>query len=489
MRRTPPVQSRAPVARALRSDARRLPRHAQRDGRRRRPAVAVGRPAHPHRRGGLGHRLLQPRRRQPAAERRVPGRPLRAQADALYRVRALSVGALACSLAPGGGCADRVPSAAGGRRHGADAHEPLDRRQPLPRARERARAIGLWGVSAGVGTGLGPIVGGSLTEWLGWRSVFAANAAAGVFALAIVLRVVPRSRSSRGPPHRRPGAAARRRLPGVAHLRADRGAALRLRHRRTSSSSLRSPSTMLVAFIVVELRVDEPLVDLAFFRDLSSRVPSSLRRGDLLRLRRVSSTSTRSSCRTSAATRRSRRGSSACRPPCRRYRRPALGLPRRNPRTARSARRRHAGAGVGVGSLALLAEQRGARLAAGRVHRVGFGYAVLSAPVSTVAVSSMPRDQAGVAAGIASSARNVGIVLGIAVLGAIVHDRVPVCSRPRAARRKRRSRPSGTHYVDALHIAYVVAARRGARRRARRGPDHAADASGASADALPGEIL
>ena len=65
-----------------------------------------------------------------------------------------------------------------------------------PEPRERARAIGIWGISSGVGTGLGPIVGGALTEWLGWRSVFAANAVAGVVALAIVLRVVPRSRSA-----------------------------------------------------------------------------------------------------------------------------------------------------------------------------------------------------------------------------------------------------------------------------------------------------
>ena len=85
MRRSVPVQSRSPVARAVRAHARRLPRHAQRDGRRRRPAVAAGRPAHPPGRGGLGDRRLQPRRRQPAAERRVPGRPLRAQADALHR--------------------------------------------------------------------------------------------------------------------------------------------------------------------------------------------------------------------------------------------------------------------------------------------------------------------------------------------------------------------------------------------------------------------
>ena len=65
-----------------------------------------------------------------------------------------------------------------------------------PQPRERARAIGLWGISSGLGTGLGPIVGGALTEAFGWRSVFVVNAIAGVIALAIVLRVVPRSRST-----------------------------------------------------------------------------------------------------------------------------------------------------------------------------------------------------------------------------------------------------------------------------------------------------
>ena len=42
-----------------------------------------------------------------------------------------------------------------------------------PEPRERARAIGLWGVSAGIGTGLGPIVGGAITDAAGWRAVFA----------------------------------------------------------------------------------------------------------------------------------------------------------------------------------------------------------------------------------------------------------------------------------------------------------------------------
>jgi MFS family permease len=89
---------------------------------------------------------------------------------------------------------------------------------------------------------------------------------------------------------------------------------------------------------------------------------------------------------------------------------------------------------------------------------VGFGYAVLSAPVSTVAVSSMPRDQAGVAAAIASAARNVGIVFGIAVLGAIVYGRVPEVLTPASGASESALAAFQHAFTDALRIAYLVAA-------------------------------
>ncbi len=112
---------------------------------------------------------------------------------------------------------------------------------------------------------------------------------------------------------------------------------------------------------------------------------------------------------------------------------------------------------------------------------IGGGYAVLNAPVSTVAVSSMPRDQAGVAAAVASSARNVGIVFGIAVLGAIVNGRVPVVVARGSGASAAVLDAFQQSYVSALHIAYAVAAvRRG--RSGRRGRAHdAPDASRAPA--------
>jgi hypothetical protein len=70
----------------------------------------------------------------------------------------------------------------------------------------------------------------------------------------------------------------------------------------------------------------------------------------------------------------------------------------------------------------------------------------------------MPRDQAGVAAAVASSARNVGIVFGIAVLGTIVNGHVPVLVTPGSGVSQAALDSFRHAFVHALHIAYAVAA-------------------------------
>jgi hypothetical protein len=50
----------------------------------------------------------------------------------------------------------------------------------------------------------------------------------------------------------------------------------------------------------------------------------------------------------------------------------------------------------------------------------GIGAGLVNAPITNTAVSGMPRSQAGVAAGIASTSRQVGSALGVAVAGSAV---------------------------------------------------------------------
>ncbi|MCD9194720.1 MFS transporter [Streptomyces albireticuli] len=56
----------------------------------------------------------------------------------------------------------------------------------------RARAIGVRGAVGGLGIALGPVIGGPLVEALGWRSVMWINLPVGLAALLVGLRVLPR---------------------------------------------------------------------------------------------------------------------------------------------------------------------------------------------------------------------------------------------------------------------------------------------------------
>jgi MFS family permease len=54
----------------------------------------------------------------------------------------------------------------------------------------------------------------------------------------------------------------------------------------------------------------------------------------------------------------------------------------------------------------------------------GFGFGIINAPITNSAASGMPRSQAGVAAAIASTSRQIGAALGVAVLGTAVTSRI-----------------------------------------------------------------
>jgi MFS family permease len=59
----------------------------------------------------------------------------------------------------------------------------------------RARAIGVWGAVAGVAMALGPVIGGALTESIGWRSIFWVNLPIGAAAMLLAARYIPESKA------------------------------------------------------------------------------------------------------------------------------------------------------------------------------------------------------------------------------------------------------------------------------------------------------
>lgn len=56
---------------------------------------------------------------------------------------------------------------------------------------QRGRAMALWGAVAGVASLVGPILGGVLIDWLGWQWIFFVNVPVGIVALVLAMRLVP----------------------------------------------------------------------------------------------------------------------------------------------------------------------------------------------------------------------------------------------------------------------------------------------------------
>ncbi len=133
------------------------------------------------------------------------------------------------------------------------------------RGRELFGALAVWGATVGAAVASGPLVGGLLTDAAGWRWIFFVNVPIGVFALAAAL--LPMS-ESRDVDARRTDAA------GLASFSAAlflivfgilRGNA----HGWTSAEilgALLGGGALLAAFVVVELRQERPMLDLTLFR-------------------------------------------------------------------------------------------------------------------------------------------------------------------------------------------------------------------------------
>jgi predicted MFS family arabinose efflux permease len=74
------------------------------------------------------------------------------------------------------------------------------------------------------------------------------------------------------------------------------------------------------------------------------------------------------------------------------------------------------------------------------VFAAGFG--LVNVPITNTAVSGMPREQAGVAAAVASTSRQMGATLGVAVVGTVLTNGI--------------NGPLGTGFVTASHPAWWV---------------------------------
>ncbi|MCW8099152.1 MFS transporter [Streptomyces tauricus] len=336
-----------------------------------------------------------------------------------------TVGSVLCSLAPNleSLVAFRMIQAVGGSMLNPVAMSIITNTFTDPR--ERARAIGVWGAVVGISMAAGPLVGGLLVDSVGWRSIFWVNLPVGLAALLLTLRYVPESRA---PKARRPDPV------GQFLVIALLGSLTYAIIEAPSSGAgkvLVFGGIALVALVTLlryEPRRDEPLIDLRFFRSAPFSgatvvaVSAFAALGGFLFLSTLYLQNVRGLSALDAGLWMLPMAAMTfvCAPLSGRL------VGNRGPRFSLLI----AGTAMTVSGVlfaAFEAETANVTLVIGYVL-FGLGFGFVNAPITNTAVSGMPRAQAGVAAAVASTSRQIGQTLGVAVIGAVLASGVGTSS-------------------------------------------------------------
>lgn len=288
---------------------------------------------------------------------------------------------------------------------------------PDPKA--RARAVGIWGAVAGVSLGVGPLIGGALTQTIGWRSIFWINLPIGIVAALLAARFVPESKAARARPFDPVGQALV--LIGLAALTWGVIEGPHSGWRSTLILSLFATATIaLLAFVLYEPRRRNPLLDLRFFRSVPFTSATLLAVSafscfagflflNTLYLQQVRGFSALSA---GLFTLPLAIAMIVCAPWSGRLvaaygTRPSLLA---------------AGVGLLASTLMLTGLNQQTHVAWLTVAYAffGVGLGMVNPAITNSAVAGMPLSQAGVAAAIASTSRQVGAALGVAISGTVV---------------------------------------------------------------------
>ncbi|HXP36397.1 MAG TPA: MFS transporter [Solirubrobacteraceae bacterium] len=283
-------------------------------------------------------------------------------------------------------------------------------------ARERAQAIGVWGATVGISLALGPVVGGALVESAGWRSIFWINIPVGLAALALTRRFVPESRA---PQPRRLDAVGQALVIALfgsltyAIIEGPKAGWLSAQSIAMFAVALLA----LVALLAYERRRREPLLELRFFRSVPFSGASVIAicafaaLGGFLFLNTLYLQEVRGLSALEAG---------LCTLPIAAMTlifAPLSGrlVGRRGPRLSLLA------GGIGITLGAALLTGLGAHTSIPSLIPAyvifGIGFGTINPPITNTAVLGMPPAQAGVAAAVASTSRQLGQTLGIAVIG------------------------------------------------------------------------
>jgi EmrB/QacA subfamily drug resistance transporter len=329
-----------------------------------------------------------------------------------------SLGSLLCALAPSLEVlvASRVLQAIGGAMLNPVAISIV--RNVFDDPRERAQAIGVWGAMFGISMALGPVLGGFLVSAISWRAIFLVNLPFGLAAIALTALFVPESRAPR--PRRIDPVGQALVIAALAALTYAIIEAGRVGFGEAQIVGLLALALACFAGLVLyELRRREPLLEMRFFTSAPFAGASAIAvclfaaTGGFLFLNTLYLQDVRGLSPLHAGL----------------YMLPmATMMIVFAPLSGRLVGRFGPRPSMVAGGLAVLASGLMLTgLAASTpvpfllsAYAVfGVGSALVNPPITNTAVSGMPPAQAGVASAVASTSRQVGMTLGVAVLGAV----------------------------------------------------------------------
>src|ERR687891_1738970 len=290
--------------------------------------------------------------------------------------------------------------------------------QEFAPGRERGTAMGIYGATIGVSVAVGPLVGGALVDALGWEWVFFLNVPVGIAAIAVTYMKL---RESRDPN------ATRVDWAGVATFSASLFLVV-LALVRGNDEGWGSPlivslfagsAALMAAFVAVEARVLEPMLPLGLFRRASFtgvQLAAFAISGSMFALflyltlylqNYLGLTPFETGLRYLPITLASFfvapiAGSLLSRVPARVMLSVGLGM-----------------AGVGLVLMSGIGAGDEWTTLLGGFLVAGAGIGLLNPVIADVAVSVVPKEQSGMAAGINDTFRQVGVAVGIAVWGAV----------------------------------------------------------------------
>lgn len=330
-----------------------------------------------------------------------------------------SAGSLLCSFAPNVGTlvALRMLQAVGG-----SMLTPVSLsivRNVFTDPKERAQALGIWSGIFGLASACGPVVGGVLVSAVGWRSVFWVNVPIGVIMLLAARRYLPESRA----PHARrvdvPGQVLMIVFLGTLTYAVIEGPSAGWASARILALFAVAAAS-LAAFTVAERRHPEPLLDPRFFRSppftgasviavLAFLVMAGFLFVATLYLQQVRGDSPlRAGLSLLPATVMI-----------------AVWAPVAGQLNGRFGPRIPLVAGgvfmtAGAAVLTVLSASTSYGILALGFALLGAGLGLVNPPITNTGVSGMPPAQAGVAGAVISATRQLGQVLGVAVMGAML---------------------------------------------------------------------